>query len=191
MRIPMMVSVFLAFALAAAGCSNPDAGSADVVAVERIARSPGKPQHPIQVRAVVDGPLRAGAETEARLLVTSSRPVESVEVVLQPELATVISENRFERRLAEPFSRSAPTHGRTMDFSFRVRPASDAPQPVRVLVRVTGPDGSVLTREVTLALTDKAESTPEKKRRNTTVRNLPEPAGDVVVPAQQEVTRGN
>ncbi|HEX7046818.1 MAG TPA: hypothetical protein VF275_04490 [Gammaproteobacteria bacterium] len=164
-----------------------------------IVRSPGKPLHPIQVHAEVDGPLRAGVETGARLVVTSSRPVESVEVVLQPELATVISRNRFERRVSDSSAsfarRSAQNDTRPehpMDFNFRVRPASDAPQPVRVLVRVTGPDGRVLTREVTVSLSsEKSKSNVNEKQHRVVIENVPEPANDVVVPAQQEVTRGD
>ncbi|HEX7029575.1 MAG TPA: hypothetical protein VF254_03180 [Gammaproteobacteria bacterium] len=184
MRSLFILMTLLVAAACTGGADEPATRSADIV------RSPGKPQHPIQVRAVVDGPLRAGSETGATLVVTSSRPVQSVEVTLQPELATVISQNRFERRLVEPFATEA-SRGQSVDFNFRLRPASDAPQPVRVLVRVTGPDGSVLTRDVTLALSDKMKSTVEKKPRHVTVEDLPEPAGDVVVPAQQEVTRGN
>lgn len=184
MRISFIIAT-LFIAAACTGASNGPAAREDGV------QSPGKPRHPIQVRAVVDGPLKAGVETGATLIVTSSRPVESVEVILQPELATVLSESRFERRVSATQREATSMHhaGARMDFGFRVRPASDAPQPVRVLVRVTGPDGGVLTREVRLPLSGEAKSSAQEKPGDVEAKALPEPEGDAVVPATQEIRR--
>lgn len=184
--------LFIMTLLIAAACT----GGTNDPATQRedITRSPGKPLHPIQVHAIVEDPLQAGVENGARLTVMSSRPAASVEVVLEPELATVISRNRFERHVSRT-RRAIEPDGRPMDFSFRFRPASDAPQPVRVLVRVTGTDGRVLTRDVTLSLAGREKpGVREKtlqKRHDVEVQDSPEPAGDVIVPAQQEVRRGN
>lgn len=182
MRISLLIAA-LAIAIAALwGCTAGAGGSADATNDKTVTRSPGKPLHPIQVRAVVDGELKAGVETTARLIVDSARPAQSVEVEIQPELATVISSNRFQKRGV------ALERGQPVELDFRFSPTSDQPQPLKVLVRVTDTTGRVLTREVTLSLGEPAA--PAGKRK-IVVEDVPEPEGDVVVPARQEIKRGD
>lgn len=182
----MRIAMFMMLA-AAWGCTGEPAAP-----TETVYRSPGKPMHPIQVRVETDDRLRAGVETDARIVVTSARPAATVEVVLLPEDATLISETHFARqqdlRAARGMRRAGPA---AETFDFRIVPARDAPQPLLAEIRVTSPDGSVLVREVRLPLG--VEKTPRapRKARDTAVPEIPEAGGDVIVPAEQEVVRGD
>lgn len=184
MRISLvMVAIVLAPLM---GACTAGANADEPVAKNAVTRSPGKPLHPVQVRAVIDGHVAAGAETGATLFVESSRPAASIEVTLLPELGTEMSATRFER------SAAALSQGVPVKFDFRFRAVSDEPQPVRALVRVTDARGRVLTRDVTLMLGNK-EKTPRatNKRHEIEIIDVPEPEGDAVVPARQEITRDN
>lgn len=148
--------------------------------------SPGKPLHPIQVQAEVAAPVRTGVENTANIVVRSARPFVNMDVEIAAEQSMVISTNRFSR------SDAALERGEPVDFAFRFVPVSDEPQPVTVVVRATDAQGSVMTREVVLNLgAPKAARDEEKRRHRDEIAEPAEPAADVVVPARQEIKRGN
>lgn len=155
---------------------------------EQPAASPGKPLHPIQVEIVGSGLLKAGEENTAKLRVSSSRPVTSMEVSVTPQAAAsgmVIMEDRFRRQGSDLVKGS-------LEVPLQFRPAVDGPQPVQVLVRATAPDGSVLSRSVVVSLGD-----PRAERAGKPPRNLDVPEDysatekDAVVEGKQELKRDN
>ena len=185
MRISLVIAALVAVPLSIGSASTGEEGMQEGNN-GAITQSPGKPLHPVQVRALVDGPITAGVESGAVLVIESSRAIDNIEVTLQPKWGTELSATRFERTVA------ASSGDRPLSFGFRFRPVSDAPQPVNVLVRATDSEGRVLTREVTLSLAGKGAAPPaSKKLRAIEVHDVPVPEGDVVVPAQQEIRRGN
>jgi len=155
---------------------------------ERHARSPGKPSHPIQVEVVTTGAVKAGVASEATLRVRSSQPVQAVEVIVTPapgSTGMVITEDRFQRQAGD-FVKGG------LELPLHFRPAADGPQPVEVLVRVTAPDGSVMSRTVGLTLDNARKHAPEKRKQAVQVPDhVVESGEDAVVKAKQELKREN
>lgn len=147
-------------------------------------RSPGKPRHPIQVELVESGNAAAGETAQARLRVRSTFELDALEVVLQPKLATVLSETRFLRAADELAGR------RGAELAFRFTAADDEAQPVTVVVKATRSDGRVFSREVTLELaapSGRGERAVKKPAADTVAPTGD--GGDRILPAEQDVER--
>ena len=148
-------------------------------------RSPGKPLHPIQVKVVVAGNVKAGVPSEARVAISSSMEFESYEISVLPPPGMVVMEDRFQRGKAD-FTRGV------VELPIRFSPGSDSAQPVEVHVRAVTKDGRAMSRTVTLSLDYVGETRQGKVPHNIRVPDtLPEPEGDAVTRARQDISRGN
>lgn len=143
-------------------------------------RSPGKPLHPLQVKAVTLNELKAGAESEARIIVTSARDFDSMDVTVKPAPGMVIYDERF-RRDKRDLVRGE------LELPLRFRPAADGEQMIEVHVRAVGPDGRVMSRTVKLALGATTSPRSKQQREIRVPDDLPEAQEDAVVKARQNV----
>lgn len=164
------------------GCTHATENSAENKVT---AQSPGKPAHPLQVKAVTTAELKAGVESEAKLVVSSSRDVESMEVTVNPASGMVLQDVRFQRDKRELTDRE-------VEFPLRFRPATDGPQMIEVYVRATDATGRVMSRTVKVSLDNKPAGEGSKQPRVIKVpEDLPEPKDDAVLKAEQDVRGKN
>lgn len=150
----------------------------------RSVRSPGKPLHPLQVEIVNHEMLKAGVESETRIVVRSTHDIESMQVVVTPPSGMVLAEDRFQRYRPD-FVRGA------VELPLRILPASDGVQRVKIAVQATDTSGRTMSRTVEIALGEKG-SRPKKR-----VRDVQEPEAelkgdeDAIVKGEQEIRRKN
>ena len=162
-------------------CAHPTESASSS---EQQVRSPGKPLHPLQVKAVTREELKAGAETEAKLVVTSAREFESMEVTVKPAPGMVIYDDRFQR------DKRDLVRGE-LALPLRFRPAADGAQMIEVHVRAVGADGRVMSRTVKVSLDKDVPARTKQQREIHVPADLPEADEDAVVKAKQKVEHEN
>lgn len=149
-------------------------------------RSPGKPAHPLQLGVDIEASrLVVGVATEGRLVVRSAVPVENLEVILRPSPGMQASS-------AGVLERSVARLGaeESLALPLRLQPTGADARQFVVELRAIDPSGRVLSREIRVDLDARTAVRPDKPRQPGSLR-APEPAGVVLVPAEQELIRGN
>lgn len=148
-------------------------------------RSPGKPMHPLQVEIVDGAALKAGVESEARIVVRSARDIESMQIKVTPPSGMVLAEDSFQRY------RPDFTHG-AVELPLRIRPASDGVQHMKVEIYATDTSGRAMSRTVDLSVgTPAAGKQGKEPRMLQAPETQPEAEGDAVVKGEQEIRREN
>lgn len=150
-----------------------------------LARSPGKPLHPIQVEIVDSAALKAGVESEARIVVHSAREIESMQIKVIPPSGMMLAEDSFQRYRPD-FVQGA------VELPIRLQPAMDGPQSMKVEIYATDTSGRAMSRTVDLSVgTSDVVKQGKKPRVLQAPDNQPQAEEDAVVKGEQEIRRKN